>query len=64
MHVLHHRGPAAREVCFGLLRSSVLHGGDPSDGHPQEELTPDFAHFRPLSHNNQTWLNYWPELEV
>ncbi len=37
---------------------------EPSDGHPQEEQTPDFAWFRPLSHNVPTWVLYWPELMV
>ena len=36
----------------------------PSDGHPQEELTPDFGWFRALSYNNPTWTLYWPELII
>ncbi|HUY68125.1 MAG TPA: hypothetical protein VMV79_02355 [Alphaproteobacteria bacterium] len=42
----------------------VLGLTQPSDGHPQEEMVPDFAWFRPLAHNNQTWVLYWPELTV
>ena len=36
----------------------------PSDGHPMQELSPDFNWFRPLSWNNPTWTLYWPELIV
>ncbi|MDE1900457.1 MAG: hypothetical protein KGI37_02290 [Alphaproteobacteria bacterium] len=45
-------------------RSGILGIIHPSDGHPQEELTPDFNWFRPLSYNNPTWTLYWPELTV
>jgi hypothetical protein len=38
--------------------------GEPSDGHPQEELTPDFQLFRGLNHNNATWTLYWPDLII
>ena len=38
--------------------------GEPSDGHPQEELTPDFQLYRPLSFNNPTWTLYWPDLII
>ena len=66
---------AAKEVCIWpqqLRESGELDGMfasvigiiDPSDGHPQEEHTPDFGWFRPLAHNNPTWVLYWPELEV
>ncbi|MDP9127318.1 MAG: hypothetical protein M3N08_03515 [Pseudomonadota bacterium] len=46
------------------LFASVIGIINPSDGHPQEEHTPDFGWFRPLAHNNPTWVLYWPELEV
>jgi hypothetical protein len=46
------------------LFASVIGIIHPNDGHPQEEMTPDFAWFRPLSANNPTWVLYWPELEV
>jgi hypothetical protein len=66
---------AAKEVCATLEQrrksgeiddlfaavQGIIH---PSDGHPQEEHTPDFGWFRPLAHNNATWVLYWPELEV
>ena len=66
---------AAMETCMWphqLKRSGIYEGIlssirgviEPSDGHPQEELTPDFGWFRPLSFNNSTWVLYWPELEV
>jgi hypothetical protein len=66
---------AAMEVCMWpdqLKRSGIYEGIlssirgviEPSDGHPQEELTPDFGWFRPLSFNNSTWVLYWPDLEV
>lgn len=45
-------------------KASVIGLIQPSDGHPQEELTPDFGWFRPLAHNNTTWVLYWPELTV
>ncbi|MBV8060324.1 MAG: hypothetical protein JO126_04370 [Alphaproteobacteria bacterium] len=45
-------------------RSSWFGVIEPSDGHPQEEMTPDFGWFRPLSYNVPTWVLYWPELEV
>lgn len=66
---------AAMEVCLhaeqlkgkgiyeGIL-SSIRGVIEPSDGHPQEELTPDFGWFRPLSFNNTTWVLYWPDLEI
>ena len=38
--------------------------GEPSDGHPQEELTPDFQLFRPFNANNPTWTLFWPELLI
>lgn len=44
--------------------ASILGIINPSDGHPQEEHAPDFGWFRPLAHNNPTWVLYWPELEV
>lgn len=66
---------AAKETCLWPQQAresgeidtpyaSVIGVIDPSDGHPQEEHTPDFGWFRPLAHNNQTWVLYWPELEV
>jgi hypothetical protein len=48
----------------GPQSPSILGLSEPSDGHPQEELTPDFCWFRPLAQNNQTWVLYWPELTV
>jgi hypothetical protein len=57
----------ARGGILATLRRALpvlLAGGEPSDGHPQEELTPDFCWFRPLAHNNQTWVLYWPDLAV
>jgi hypothetical protein len=42
----------------------VLGVCQPSDGHPMQELVPDFGWFRPLAHNNQTWIMYWPDLTV
>jgi hypothetical protein len=48
----------------GERRPGVLGIMHPSDGHPQEELTPDFGWFRALAHNNNTWTLYWPELII
>ena len=48
----------------GEQKARILGIIHPSDGHPQEELTPDFNWFRPLSYNNPTWTLYWPELIV
>ena len=31
---------------------------------PMEAQQPWLQLFRPLQHNNQTWLNEWPELEI
>jgi hypothetical protein len=46
-------------------KSPSIHGiTHPSDGHPQEELTPDFGWFRSLSYNNPTWTLFWPELII
>lgn len=68
---------AAQEICMSPeqrrkagnsevdgMFASIIGIIDPSDGHPQEEHTPDFGWFRPLAHNNTTWVLYWPELEV
>ena len=58
---------AIREVFFRGdrdKRPGILGITHPSDGHPQEELTPDFGWFRALSHNNATWTLYWPELII
>lgn len=44
--------------------AAIMGISEPSDGHPNEELTPDFSLFRPLSHNVATWVLYWPELTV
>ncbi len=66
---------AAMEVCLHAeqLKKKGIYEGvlssirgiiEPSDGHPQEEHTPDFGWFRPLSHNNTTWVLYWPDLEI
>ena len=55
------------EIFFRRNRTgnpSILSITHPSDGQPQEELTPDFNWFRPLSWNNPTWTLYWPELIV
>jgi hypothetical protein len=60
-------GTAVREILFrqsGEKRVGILSITHPSDGHPQEELTPDFGWFRPLAHNNATWTLYWPELII
>jgi len=57
---------AARDV-FRRIHNAyagVLGIINPSDGHPQQEMVPDFGWFRPLSHNNATWVLYWPELEI
>jgi hypothetical protein len=64
----------SREICntpaqlmgrtYSSYFASILGITNPSDGHPQEEMTPDFGWFRQLAHNNQTWINYWPELIV
>lgn len=48
----------------GEQRPSWFRVIEPSDGHPQEEMTPDFCWFRPLSYNVNSWVLYWPELEV
>lgn len=45
-------------------RPGILSITHPSDGHPQEELTPDFGWFRALGHNNNTWTLFWPELII
>jgi hypothetical protein len=66
---------SAKEVCLWPQQvresdeidspfASVVGIINPSDGHPQEEHTPDFGWFRPLAHNNPTWVLYWPDLEV
>jgi hypothetical protein len=59
-------GSAQREMLFrsGEKRCRHVQIIHPSDGHPQEELSPDFNWFRPLSWNNPTWTLYWPELTV
>jgi hypothetical protein len=56
----------AREVTFPRCESDGIYfsKGEPSDGHPQEELTPDFQCFRALGHNISTRVLYWPDLEV
>jgi hypothetical protein len=57
---------AARSVFRRIHKAyaGVLGLINPSDGHPQQELVPDFGWFRPLSYNNATWVLYWPELEI
>jgi len=45
-------------------RAGIIGIIHPSDGHPQEEMAPDFGWFRPLAHNNATWTLYWPELII
>ena len=60
-------GAVTSEMFFraeGKRRPSILGITHPSDGHPQEEMVPDFGWFRPLTYNNQTWILYWPELTV
>jgi hypothetical protein len=59
-------GSAQREMLFRSAETRARHVQiiHPSDGHPQEELSPDFNWFRPLSWNNPTWTLYWPELTV
>jgi hypothetical protein len=60
-------GTAVGEIFFrrnSEKRPGILGITHPSDGHPQEELTPDFGWFRPLSYNNMTWTLYWPELII
>jgi len=60
-------GAAKGEMFFrrnGEGRPGILSITHPSDGHPQEELTPDFNWFRPLTWNNPTWTLYWPELSI
>jgi len=54
-------GTCSRKGFTGIPKDGIIH---PSDGHPQEELVPDFALFRPLSFNNATWTLYWPDLIV
>jgi hypothetical protein len=44
--------------------AAILGKADPSDGHPQQEHCPDWAWFRPISHNRQAWIDTWPELQV
>ncbi len=60
-------GTAVGEVVFrrnSEKRPGILGITHPSDGHPQEELTPDFGWFRPLAFNNPTWTLFWPELII
>jgi len=60
-------GAAGAEMFFrrdGHQRPRIVGITHPSDGHPQEELTPDFGWFRALAHNNATWTLYWPELII
>jgi hypothetical protein len=59
-------GAAKGEMLFrrGARNPSILSITDPSDGHPQEELTPDFNWFRSLTYNNPTWTLYWPDLII
>jgi len=57
---------AARDV---FRRARNLYAGvlgiiNPSDGHPQQEHTPDWAWFRPISFNRQSWIDIWPELHI
>ena len=44
--------------------SSIIGLIHPSDGHPMQEMVPDFCWFRPLSFNNTSWVNAWPDLEI
>ncbi len=58
---------AVGEILFrrnSTKRPGILGIIHPSDGHPQEELSPDFGWFRPLSFNNATWTLYWPDLII
>ena len=60
-------GSAMSEMFFrreGATRPRIVGITHPSDGHPQEELTPDFGWFRALSYNNPTWTLFWPELII
>jgi len=60
-------GTVPNEMFFrrsGAERPRIVGITHPSDGHPQEELTPDFGWFRALSYNNPTWTLYWPELII
>jgi hypothetical protein len=60
-------GAVTTEMFFrgdGAKRPRIIGITHPSDGHPQEELTPDFGWFRALAHNNPTWTLYWPELII
>jgi hypothetical protein len=60
-------GTVVSEILFRRnteRRPGILGITHPSDGHPQEELTPDFGWFRPLAFNNPTWTLYWPELII
>jgi hypothetical protein len=60
-------GTVVGEILFRVNRDArpgIVGITHPSDGHPQEELTPDFGWFRPLAHNNATWTLYWPELII
>jgi len=58
-------GTVVNEILFRRGgKDSYVSCGEPSDGHPQEELTPDFQLFRGFQHNNATWTLYWPELII
>jgi hypothetical protein len=58
------RKPSGILRALRRLMPTLLSGGAPSDGHPQQEQTPDFCWFRPLAHNNPTWILYWPDLAI
>ena len=48
----------AKQETFGWTRNHCT----PSE--PHQELVPDYCLFKPLQHNNQVWILYWPELTV
>ena len=51
-------------VCAKRSGGYCGNAGEPSDGHPQEELTPDFAFYRPMSYNALIRMIYYPDMEV
>lgn len=52
------------EICGNLITVPYVSVGEPSDGHPQEEMVPDFAWFRPMGHNALIRMIYYPEMEI